>query len=154
MIFNHDKEKRNESKDKKLVFEMAHDADLFSKRPGRDFSRNSKLSFEKTISILLCMQGKSISIELLNFFEYGQNTPSASAFAQARNKLASHTMQTLFQRFVCACEVHHTYKGFRLLAADGSEFSIPQNKEALNQMIDREVMKVITHWLMLRSFRA
>ena len=111
---------------------MAQNSDLFSKRPSKDFSRNSKLSFEKIISILLTMQGKSISNELLDFFNYEQNTPSASAFVQARNKLAPHTMQTLFQRFVSASDVHETYKGFSLLAADGSEFPIPQNKEALH----------------------
>ena len=111
---------------------MAQNSDLFSKRPGKDFSRNSKLSLEKTISILLAMQGKSISNELLDFFNYEQNTPSTSAFVQARNKLIPQTMQTLFQRFVSVSEACDTYKGFRLLAADGSEFTIPQNKDALH----------------------
>ena len=78
------------------------------------------------------MQGKTIADELLNFFDYKLNTPSASAFVQARNKLAPDTMQTLFQRFVSVSEVYETYKGFRLLAADGSEFSVPQNKDGLH----------------------
>ena len=63
-------------------------------------SVKSKLSFVKTVSILLAMHGKTISDELLNFFDYKLDTPSAS-------------------------EVHETYKGFRLLAVDGSEFSVP-----------------------------
>lgn len=111
---------------------MEANSNLFSKRPGKDFSRKSKLSFAKTVSILLAMQGKTISDELLNFFDYQLDTPSASAFVQARNKLAHNTMQTLFQRFVSVSEVYETYKGFRLLAADGSEFSVPQNKDGLH----------------------
>ena len=105
---------------------------LFSKRSGKDFSRKSKLSFTKTISILLAMQGKTISDELLNFFDYKLDTPSASAFVQARNKLARNTMQTLFQRFLSASEVNETYKGFRFLAVDGSAFSVPLSKDALH----------------------
>ncbi len=112
---------------------MEQNSVLYSKRSGKDFSRKSKLSFAKTVSILLAMQGKTISDELLNFFDYKLDTPSASAFVQARNKLDRNTMQTLFHRFVSTSEVHETYKGFRLLAADGSEFSIPQNKDALHR---------------------
>jgi len=111
---------------------MEQNSVSFSKRPGKDFSRKSKLSFAKTVSILLAMQGKTISDELLNFFDYKSDTPSVSAFVQSRNKLAPNTMQTLFHRFVSASEVHETYKGFRLLAADGSEFSVPQSKDALH----------------------
>ena len=80
---------------------------LFSKRSGKDFSRKSKLSFTKTISILLAMQGKTISDELLNFFDYKLDTTSAS-------------------------EVNETYKGFRFLAVDGSAFSVPLSKDALH----------------------
>ena len=111
---------------------MEENTGLFSRRPGKDFSRNSKLTLQKTVSILLAMQGKSISNELLDFFDFDPNTPSASAFVQARNKLAPNAIQTLFQRFVRECDVHGTYKGFRLLAADGSEFPIPQNKNTLH----------------------
>ena len=53
------------------------------------------------------MHGKTTSDELLNFFDYKLDTPSAS-------------------------EVNETYKGFRLLAVDGSEFSVPLSKYALH----------------------
>ena len=88
---------------------MEENTGLFSRRPGKDFSRNSKLTLQKTVSILLAMQGKSISNELLDFFDFDPNTPSASAFVQARNKLAPNAIQTLFQRFVRECDVHGTY---------------------------------------------
>ena len=69
---------------------MAQNACLFSKRPGKDFSRNSKLSFEKTVSILLIMQGKSISKDI----------PDVSSFIKSKEKLTPYTLQTLFKRFV------------------------------------------------------
>ena len=128
-----------------------------SKRPGKDFSRKSKLSFAKTVSILLAMQGKTISDELLNFFDYKLDTPSASAFVQARNKLARNTMQTLFHRFVSASEVHETYKGFSKDALHlNAVYDIQNNiyvdsivenvkvcdeQSALTQMIDRSEIK-------------
>ena len=65
-------------------------------------SVKSKVSFAKTISILLSMYGKTISDELLNFFDYKLNTLSTS-------------------------EVHETYKGFRLLAVDGNEISLKKS---------------------------
>ena len=119
---------------KKIISEMAQDARSFSKRPGKDFSRNSKLNFEKTVSILLAMHGKSISKELLKFFNYKKDIPDVSSFVKSKEKLAPHTLQTLFKRFVSVCEdcLLETYKSFRLLAVDGSDFQIPQNKKSLH----------------------
>ena len=119
---------------KKIITEMAQNSASFSKRPGKDFSRNSKLTFGKTVSILLAMQGKSLSKELLKFFNYKKDVPDVSSFVKSKEKLAPHTLQTLFERFVSVCEdcSCETYKGFRLLAVDGSDFQIPQNKNSLH----------------------
>lgn len=113
---------------------MEQDSASFSKRPGKDFSRKSKLSFSNIISILLTLQGKSISKELLEFFNYTINTPDASSFVKSKNKLAPHTLQTLFKRFVSTCEDYASqmYEGFRLLAVDGSDFQIPQNENSMH----------------------
>lgn len=114
---------------------MEQDIASFSKKPGKDFSRKSKLTFSTTVSILLAMQGKSISKELLKFFNYKKkNTPDVSSFFKSKEKLAPNTLQTLFQRFVRVCEDYacETYKGFRLFAVDGSDFQIPQNKNSLH----------------------
>ncbi len=81
---------------KKLIRETADVSWLFSKRPGQDFTRKSKLGFEKTISILLAMEGRSIRNELLEYFNCSENTPSASAFIQCRSKLLPEAMETIF----------------------------------------------------------
>ena len=86
------------------------------------------------------MQNKSISNELLDFFNCSENTPSASAFVQARNKLAPNVMQELFHRFAAVSDPHYAYKGFRLLAVDGSEIPLSARLHGkslhLNAMFD------------------
>lgn len=52
----------------------------FVTHEGSDFTRKSrKLSFKDTISFILSMAGKPIREELLDFFHYSNNTPTASA---------------------------------------------------------------------------
>jgi len=114
---------------KKLIREASDISWLFARRPGHDFTRKSKLGFEKTISILLAMEGRSINNELLKYFNCSENTPTASAFIQCRNKLLPEAMETLFRRFAESFGTEHTYKGFRLLAVDGSDIRIPTNSD-------------------------
>lgn len=58
----------NPSKIKKTLFDIIDDMDkhayLFSKRPGIDFSRRTKLPFGKMLSLIISMQGQSINKEL------------------------------------------------------------------------------------------
>ena len=50
------------------------------------------------------MQGKSISKELLKFFNYKKDIPDVSSFVKPKEKPATHTLHTLFKRFVSVCE--------------------------------------------------
>ena len=102
---------------------------MFSKRPGKDFSRRKKLPFSKVISFLLAMEGETLTNELLNYFGCSPETASASAFVQQRSKLAPETLPALFDLFVQKTKPMKLYKGFRLLAADGSDIQIPHNPE-------------------------
>lgn len=102
---------------------------MFSKRPGKDFSREKKLPFSKVISFLLAMEGGTLTNELLNYFGCSAETASASAFVQQRSKLAPETLPALFDLFVQKTKPMKLYKGFRLLAADGSDIQIPHNPE-------------------------
>ena len=60
---------------------------MFVKCPGRDFSRERKLPFDKVISFLLAMEGGSLTTELLRYFGCSVNVASTSAFVQQRGKL-------------------------------------------------------------------
>ena len=42
---------------------------MFVKKPGRDFTRKRKLSFDRIVSLLLAMEGGSLTTELLNYFD-------------------------------------------------------------------------------------
>ncbi len=102
---------------------------MFSKQPGKDFSRTKKLPFSKVISFLLAMEGGTLTNELLKYFGCSAETASASAFVQQRSKLAPETLPALFDLFVQKTQPLKLYKGFRLFAADGSDFLSPNNPE-------------------------
>ena len=112
-----------------ILDEMDECSWLFSKNPLSDFSRKSKLGFKKTLSIILSLGSKSIPNELLDYFQCAQDIPSASAFVQSRNKLLPETLEFLFHEFNSRCNPCLSYKGFRLLAIDGSELQTPTNPE-------------------------
>ena len=71
----------------------------FVKRPFRDFSRNTKLSFQNTIMSLISMERSSITSELQKFFNFSVDTPTSSAFVQQRDKLLPVAFQHLFYAF-------------------------------------------------------
>ena len=57
---------------------------MFVKNPARDFTRERKLPLHEVISILLCMEGGSLTGELLRYFRCRCHSPSGSAFIQQR----------------------------------------------------------------------
>ena len=102
---------------------------MFSKQPEKDFTRNRKLPFPKLVSFLLAMEGGTLTTELLKRFGCSLDTASASAFVQQRSKLAPETFPSLFDLFVRKTQPIKLYKGFRLLATDGSDIQVPNNPE-------------------------
>ena len=98
---------------------------MFVKNPDRDFTRERKIPLYEVISILLCMEGGSLTGELLRYFGCSQHTASSSAFIQQRQKLNEFAFPSLFDLFVKKTGKDRLYKGYRLLAADGSDIQIP-----------------------------
>lgn len=107
-----------------LINEMATVPWLFSKNSSTDFSRTKKLDFASTIQLILSMESTSIKKELLNFFKFSSDTPTASAFAQQRNKLLLETWAFLFHEFNTGFPLEKKYNGYQLLACDGSDLNI------------------------------
>ena len=60
---------------------------MFVKNPNCDFTRERKLPSREVISILLCMEGGSLTGELLRYFGCSRYSPSSSAFIQQRQKI-------------------------------------------------------------------
>lgn len=100
----------------------------FLKNPGRDFSRNRKLPFDCVIKAVLSMSGGTLNDELMNFFSFSPDIPSSSAFVQQRGKIHYEAFQSLFHMFNQTAPSPEFYKGYRLLAVDGSDLHIPTNK--------------------------
>ena len=119
----------NPSKIKRTLFNIIADMDrhayLFSKRPGIDFSRHSKLPFGKMLSLIISMQGQSLNKELRRYFQYSPHVPKASAFVQQRSKILDGTFEFLFKEFNQCFPSSYSFRGYDILATDGSDFDIP-----------------------------
>ena len=104
----------------------------YFRNPEKDFCRNRKLTLEKMFKLLLCMSGKSLNNELMDFFGCNTTTPSTSAFVQQRAKILPEAFEALFHNFNRRCIPQKLYKGFRLLAVDGSDLQIPTNPDDID----------------------
>lgn len=113
---------------KKSINEISLHPEIFAKNPGRDFTRARKLSFEQTIKTILAMTGKSLRGELMDYFNMDLSMPTVSAFVQQRNKINYRAFETLFHTFTNAVDESKLFKGYRLLAVDGSDLHVPTNK--------------------------
>lgn len=100
---------------------------MYLKNPEKDFTRDRKMSFETLVSIVLSMGGKSLDSELLSYFNYDTNTATSSPFIQQRNKVLPDAFKSLFYDFTNRFQHNKTYKGYRLIAVDGSDLHIPHN---------------------------
>ncbi len=94
-----------------------------------DFTRNRKLPFPDVVMLILSMAGCPIREELLEYFDYDINTATASAFVQARAKVMPETFEQLLHLFNKAYPCTETYKGYRLIAVDGSDLNIPYDPQ-------------------------
>ena len=80
----------------KIIIRMSQTPKQFVKNPKSDFTRKRKLPFCTTLKILLSMGGKSISSELLEYFDYSVDTATASAFIQQRDKISSAQAKSIY----------------------------------------------------------
>ena len=104
-----------------LIRKLGETPEQFVRRPGRNFTRPRTLRFETVIALLLTMSKNSVGKAMIERFQNREETPSASAFVQQREKLLPAAMETLFQRFTACLRPAGRFQGYRLLAADGSD---------------------------------
>ena len=106
------------------IKKIAECSSLFCENSAVDFTRNRKLNFEATIKNVISMETGSLKDELLKLNDYSVDTPTASAFIQARSKIRVEAFQILFDRFNEKTHKDKLFKGYRLLAIDGSVLPI------------------------------
>ena len=100
----------------------------FVRNPNSDFTRTRKLDFKTTFNTILMMGGTSLNRELINLFNFSEGTPTKSAFVQAREKILPHAFSHVFYEFSKTLRRPKSFKGYKLLAVDGS--SVITNKNA------------------------
>jgi hypothetical protein len=105
-----------------------------SKISEKCFTRDRKLSFTDTMVFILRNAYKTLSVEIEQFFQQisdAESPPSKQALSKARLKI-KHTgfrriNDTILEEYYS--EPYKTYKGYRLLAADGSIIQLPSGQK-------------------------
>lgn len=81
------------------------------------------------------MENKSLSHELLPYFDYKKDSPTPSAFVQARAKIKPEGFEAIFDGFVSETTDNnekYRHKGYRVFAVDGSDSHVPDNPDDLD----------------------
>lgn len=107
------------------------------KRSEEDFTRVRKLTFQIIFVIILRKSLKSIQLalnEALSFLPESVESVSNAAYSKARHKILHTAFIELNEKAVVETtyssdEFHKRYKGYRVLAVDGSKIRLPDNKE-------------------------
>ena len=113
---------------KKCIKEMSLHPELYCANPGKDFTRTRKLPLDQVVKTVLSMTGKSLHGELMEYFNLNTSMPTVSAFVQQRNKVDHHAFESLFHAFTDSVDEQCLFKGYRLLAVDGSDLHTPTNR--------------------------
>ena len=100
---------------------------MFSVRPGKDNTRNRKFPFQKMISSILAFRAGSLNREIMDYFGFDPSVGSSSAFIQQRAKILPDAFEYLFRSFTEKTDENKRYRGYRLLAVDGSDLQIAAN---------------------------
>ena len=118
----------------------------------KDFSRDRKLSLDRVAGIIINLPKRSLSIEIQEFFDsLGKGLASATkgAFSLQRTKLQALFFQ-VWNRWLVKCFYQYygvkakRWRGFRLLAADGSTAYLLNKKEVIGHFGTQDNQHVST----------
>ena len=107
---------------------LATEKGIFLFDPQKDFSRSGPLDFSSVMELILTMECGTLKEELLKFFDFDPDTVSASAFVQARSKISFLAFEKLFDMFNHSSKKEYLYKGYGLIAIDGSSIPISYDR--------------------------
>lgn len=110
-----------------LISNAEKNREHFVKNPGKDFSRDRKLTFSKTLFLIISMEAQTLKKELFKLFNFSADTPSASAFCQQRAKIKL----SVFYYLIRSLDIYfqkETYKGHPLVACDGTDLGLPMEQ--------------------------
>lgn len=111
-----------------LIDEMNSYRWFFTRNPDTDFTRKKKWTFSEIMKFMISMEGQSLKDELYKYFDYEYKTPSNSSFNQRRAQILPEAFEFLFKEFTNSFKNNNkTYKGYKLIACDGSDLCIAHN---------------------------
>lgn len=111
---------------KSIIDSECQNPDNF-KDSSKNFIRNRKLSRNSVAYLPFQFDSDSISIKIPHFSGISHKDVSPSAVCQARGKILPNLYSSVFYRFNQHPDIcfHSLFKGFFLLAVDGSEIRCP-----------------------------
>ena len=111
------------------IHELAANPEHYVLHPGKDFSRNRKLGFQRLLLMLLTMEGDCIKEELYRYFGRFTDTPSKAAFYKQRKKVKEDAFRSLLVSFTQKCQKKLLKGKYSLVACDGSAADIFRNPD-------------------------
>lgn len=90
-----------------------------------------KLSFIDDMKLIMSMGPSSLKEEMYKYFGYNLDTVSAPGFIESRVKIKDIAFKELMNEMNKAYPCKKTYKGYRLLAVDGSDITISTDENDL-----------------------
>lgn len=111
----------------RIISSMEKQKNNFVRCPNRDFTRHRSLDFSTMIKFILSAGCNTLATEIMNFFDFRQ-FPSVSAFVQQRSKILPDAFHHLLMEFNEQINLEpKLFHGYRLLAVDGSDLTLPFN---------------------------
>ena len=111
------------------IHELAANPEHYVLHPGKDFSRNRKLGFQRLLLMLLTMEGDCIKEELYRYFGRSTDTPSKAAFYKQRKKVKEDAFRSLLVSFTQKCQKKLLKGKYSLVACDCSAADIFRNPD-------------------------
>ena len=103
---------------------VCNNINCYCSDPVSNFTRKRKLPAETLIHFIIQMQSKSLNSELCEYFTDLNSLPTSSALSQQRDKLDISAFQRILRLFINAFDDYKTWKGYHILACDGSDVNI------------------------------
>lgn len=117
-----------------------HENNLLTK--DSHFTREKrKLDFMEDMKILMSIGSSSMNKELLRYFDYDAYTVSLPGFIKSRSKIKEEAFIELMEMINKAYPCNKKYKGYRLLAVDGSRLSISYDPNDTDTYNSQDKMK-------------
>ena len=103
---------------------MESNKEQYVANPQKDFTRNRKVNFYDVMWFLLFIGANSMSEEIRRAFNYKDfSYISEAAILKSRSKIKVSAFEQLLRKFNGTLENPKKYKGYNVLAIDGSDFS-------------------------------